>query len=337
MGRCIRGHRVPKGIVHCPYCGKIVISSKILVQLFIGSIAFLTLGVISILYQYKDPIIKSPSPTLSFTLAPSSTITPSRDPIFSFRLTMAPLIKKDATQLHKGLQSALPTLNRTDFVGLLTAARKPQINFPTLDPRDICIQYDEPEDETISRADDILNIVKSSPPIYGPEGGSLTKIEDKISVYKTEEIYDNFVAEVNFISPDTIGGREWDFGIDFRNNMFLIPLNDEDEDHLYRLAITSEGYWELHEKVIGDGYTIIGVGQTCDLNKNNNKLSLIAHGKIGYFLLNETLVSEIDLSRWGNNGNIMVTAGIFSSTLKQGEVTRFEDFQIWSIPESLFP
>ncbi|MBK8031743.1 MAG: protein kinase [Chloroflexi bacterium] len=160
-----------------------------------------------------------------------------------------------------------------------------------------------------------------SVPIFGPMNGSLVHEADSAANVSAFVQPADFVAEVRFYNPYGRARGDWDFALDFRFN----------DDGSHSLVIGSDLVWEF-ETQVGDRQSSVS-GQLTNLNISEggaNTLRVVAQGASGAFYLNGEFITTLDLSSNVAPGEIAVVAGYYDGYRAVGEVTRFEDFTIWS-------
>lgn len=163
-------------------------------------------------------------------------------------------------------------------------------------------------------------------PLFGPQRGALPHSLDGIiqSAYAGVSLAD-FYAEVTFLNPYGPDVGSWDMGITFRQ----AELNDE-----LRLVIRSSGSWNLNRRLEDDDNFLQEgtVGDLLDTTANGrNHLRLLVLDAAGYFFLNDTLVEVLDLSALDEEGNIAIGTGFYTSNMREGETTAYEEFTVWPL------
>ncbi len=152
-------------------------------------------------------------------------------------------------------------------------------------------------------------------------------LEDYIKTVDTGVDVTDFVADALFQNPFAASESSWDIGYAFHRQ--------EVGDELW-IIINSEGEWELMERTGGDGVTIDSgvVNGRLHLNANEaNRLTLIAKGKKGYFLVNNELVARLDLSSRTDGGEVVAATAYYTGHEVDGAVTRVENFTIWDLDD----
>ncbi|MCL4869018.1 MAG: protein kinase [Anaerolineae bacterium] len=163
------------------------------------------------------------------------------------------------------------------------------------------------------------------PPIFGPVSGELVHDDDDfIESYPVDTNSRDFILQADFGVPFTALVGTWDIGFIFRQ---------AEGDNAMRLVLRSTGYWSLNNRVgRTDNFIVEGnVSQFVNLRTNQtNKITLIAHGDRGYFLLNDNFVAVLDLSDNLSVGDVALGTGFYGAGEKEGYATTFADFYIWS-------
>jgi hypothetical protein len=99
------------------------------------------------------------------------------------------------------------------------------------------------------------------------------------------------------------------------------------------IYVESDGDWK-HSLVIDGEWTLIESGTVSDLRTGadeSNHLRIIVMGDSGEFYVNGQLVASLDMSGLTDAAYIKAATGIGGGDEIEGEVTRFEDFTIWSL------
>ena len=156
---------------------------------------------------------------------------------------------------------------------------------------------------------------------FGPVSGELWH-DPSDGFIKTEYAdvsMTDIVVEATFTNPYSSSYNTWDYGFIIRRN--------RDAPFIY-IVVNSDGRWSLKS---GDGapYNNVGGGTLSNLNISDggkNHLRIITIGKRGWFLVNDELVSDLDLSDVTRAGDVAVITGAFTGNEVDGKVTRFEDF-----------
>jgi serine/threonine-protein kinase len=163
-------------------------------------------------------------------------------------------------------------------------------------------------------------------PIFGPRSNRLDHVDDgMIKVRAAEVNVVNFIADTIFRNPYDASTGGWDVGYSFRN----AGIGDQ-----FWLIADSDEAWSLIDRTNGDDVFVNdGFLSDFDLGESGqNRLTLIAMGRRGYFFVNGSLVTELDLSSRMNPGEIEVVTAFFVGNEIEGEVTLYEDFTVWPLP-----
>jgi len=162
--------------------------------------------------------------------------------------------------------------------------------------------------------------------VFGPTSGELLHDEDKsVEAASAKVDLEDLIVEAEFISPYSLENGSWDYGFIFRH---------EAADTHFRFLVKSDKTWTLFNH---KGYPygeIISQGEIPDLNTNengSNMIKLILQGNNGWFYLNGTFISELDLSVRMNSGDVFVVTGVYQGDEIPGFHTGYEAFSIWSI------
>jgi hypothetical protein len=159
-------------------------------------------------------------------------------------------------------------------------------------------------------------------PVFGPSSGSLPHEPEGglIETYRADVSLTNFVAEAMFYNPYPSTQGDWDYGFLFRGPRHAI-------------RVESDGDWKHHVLIDGE-WTLIENGTVSDLRTGadeGNHLRIIVMGDSGEFYVNGQLVASLDMSGLTDAAYIKAATGIGGGDEIEGEVTRFEDFTIWSL------
>jgi hypothetical protein len=164
------------------------------------------------------------------------------------------------------------------------------------------------------------------PLVYGPANGSLAMQQNNISVDRADVTVRDFAVHVTFTNPTSSAEHNWDYGIVFRIT----------NQHAYQLGVHSSGSWFLAIDTAQPSQT----GDLTTLNlsaKGTNSLDLIAIGEKGYFGVNGSYVTTLDLSANREAGQVAVAAPFFSDSYIAGSATAYKDFIIWSFDKGATP
>jgi hypothetical protein len=162
--------------------------------------------------------------------------------------------------------------------------------------------------------------------VYGPEFGELEHNPDgKVKVFKADTAaLRDFIVEVTFYNPYATSRGNWDYGILFRS---------EGGDNNLRFVITSDRSWRLFNRV-GSNTTAITNGKLNNLYMDEldpNVIRLVCFGKRGWIIINDTLITEVDLSSRMTAGSVSVATAMYEGDEIAGEITYYEDLYIYSL------
>lgn len=163
------------------------------------------------------------------------------------------------------------------------------------------------------------------PPIFGPESGELShQLDDFIETYYVDTDSRDFILQASFGVPFTALTGIWDVGFIFRQI---------EGDDAMRLVLRSDGYWSLNNRVgTTDNFVVEGnITEGLNLRTSElNTMTLIVHGDRGYFLLNNNFVAVLDLSGNVSAGDVALATGFYTEDEREGAITTYSDFYIWS-------
>jgi serine/threonine protein kinase len=162
--------------------------------------------------------------------------------------------------------------------------------------------------------------------VFGPQSGSLDYSKDTISGYRTNVSLADFILEVTFTNPYAAAEGKWDYG-------FL--LRHEDFNRHYRLVLFSDKSWKLLNNTGSPEGEVVSEGSADNLNTDANganTIRLVVKGNTGELYINGALVSNLDMSKRTNPGDIFVAYGIFQNDSQQGKLVNFENLTIWTNP-----
>lgn len=204
-------------------------------------------------------------------------------------------------------------------------ATTPATATPTYTPTETATPAPTVNATATARMEQAIEAVGESP-IFGPSDGELVHADDGfIKADRAGVNIRDFVVGVDVYAPYGSETGNWDIGFLFRHK----AANDQ-----YRLIIESNGNWQLVNRN-GEDSTIVDEGTTDVLNTGAgdlNQMALIADGDTGELYINDTLVTELDLSGRTIAGDVFVASAITSGNEIPGEVTRYENFAIWPMP-----
>jgi serine/threonine protein kinase len=167
-------------------------------------------------------------------------------------------------------------------------------------------------------------------PIFGPDSNDIPHDLDDLteSVFAGVNLSD-LAADVTFTNP--FAGEGWDMGITFRQ----VDANEE-----FRLVVRGDGLWSLNNRQ-GDNDNFVHEGDVSHLltlgENGHNRMSLMATGDWGIFLLNNTFVARLDLSARPDSGDVVISTGYYLDSEREGAATSYQNFAIWSLSPSFGP
>jgi hypothetical protein len=152
-----------------------------------------------------------------------------------------------------------------------------------------------------------------------------------IETYKAGVDLRDFIVSATFQNPYSTAIGPWDYGFIFRNER----VNED-----YRLIIRSNEQWVLIYKTGSGNSETIQDGQlsNLDLSENgSNSIWLLSKGDTGLLYVNESFVTDLDLSARTNSGDVSVGAGFYSSSEIEGYSTEYMDFEVQEISQEFGP
>lgn len=152
--------------------------------------------------------------------------------------------------------------------------------------------------------------------LHNATDGLIGTVDPKVSVA-------DFIAQVDFITPYSTSTGSWDMGFLFREQGF---------NQQYRLAILSDSTWYVTDHTGQSDGTEIASGSLTNLNTREgdvNNVMLVTFGARGWFFLNGTLVSELDLTSKTTPGNVELAVGLYSGNEMDGKATPYQNFNIF--------
>jgi len=172
--------------------------------------------------------------------------------------------------------------------------------------------------------------ITSFPPDFGPDSDTIPHDLDDLSESVFAEVnLRDFAAGVTFANP--FSDDVWDMGITFRQ----VDANEE-----FRLVVRGDGLWSLNDRQ-GDIDNFVHEGDVSHLlnlgTNGQNKITLLATGDWGIFLLNDTFVSHLDLSARDDSGDVAISIGYYADSEQEGAATAYQDFAVWSLSPSFGP
>jgi hypothetical protein len=167
----------------------------------------------------------------------------------------------------------------------------------------------------------LVTAVTVEAPLAGPTSEELAQRVGSATVMPIGVDVEDFVARIEFINPSDATDRPWDFGIAFREQ--------ENGDH-YRLTVASDGTWEFQIGLQTDlaGGTVPALSFE---DGGRNVLEIVVAGDSAGFSVNDVFVSELNVSELHGASDVWAGAGFHQANAHDGEITRFENFTVWSL------
>jgi len=159
--------------------------------------------------------------------------------------------------------------------------------------------------------------------IYGPTGGALIhKVEtDTIPEFPASVWETNGNVKATFYNPYSSVTQSFSYGFSFRKN--------STDSHM--VFISSDGMWYHYARLIDDD-KLVGSGllNNLDLTENgSNQVGAVFVGDTGWLFINNSLVTDLDLSDVTGAGDIRAVTGVYGETdMRSGFATNFGGFQI---------
>jgi len=179
-----------------------------------------------------------------------------------------------------------------------------------------------------SIAENLARLEANKSLVYGPTTGALAHNPTNSTIEATESGVNlrDFIVQANFINPYDTSRGAWDYGFIIRH---------EGKNNHLRLYIRSDKTWKLINNIGDSEGILITQGELPDLNiggGGSNHIKLAVEGGRGYFVFNNEIIAELDLSSRLNSGAIYIVTGILNGDEQEGAATEYQDFTIWSIP-----
>ena len=167
--------------------------------------------------------------------------------------------------------------------------------------------------------------------VSGPLSGSLAHnpFDGKIKRKPADVRLDDFLVAATFLNPYPVTRSSWDYGF------FLRDDRDLATGRFGYLVVTSEGNWSLRWRNRATGETtVVSRGRLDGLDisaRGRNVLEMAIFGESGLFFVNGEFVAVLDLSDMPVSGDVAVVTGVFKNNEARDAVTRFRNFEIWSL------
>lgn len=248
---------------------------------------------------------------------------------------------------YLGLGAGATTLDYTNFTvydlggaaaqpttaaGLPTAA--PPVMTPTQGaaPTEAALPTEAAVPTTASTGDpaatfaQYLALEGSAPTVFGPQSGVMLHDPAKVTFLDTGVTVTDFGAHIECIAPRS-AAELWDCGLAFR---------DTNTPNHYRLGVVSDGHWFL--SIANQSPLVSGSDVPFPPNAGDRiALDLFVVGNTGYFGVDGTFVSELDLSAIAGPGSVSAVIGFFDETFIEGGQTAYENFAIWDLTGGAVP
>lgn len=156
-----------------------------------------------------------------------------------------------------------------------------------------------------------------------PRSGHLVHSEEFFSTSSLDVSVTDFIAGATFSAPYTDDSGTWDCGIAFRKYA---------HDSYQTFTIDSEGDWTYAIRKDGETfYRKDGASPSILTTDGRNNLRLIVCGGAALAYINGTFVTELDVSRGVESGDLGVVTGFIKGHAVDGHATPYEQFQIWPL------
>jgi hypothetical protein len=168
----------------------------------------------------------------------------------------------------------------------------------------------------------LLATATAEPPLAGPTAGDLEQTVGSATIVPADVDVEDFVARAVFVNPSAAADRPWDFGIAFREQ----PNGDH-----FRLTVASDGTWEFQIGLQAE----LSSGTVPSINFERgelNTLEIVVAGDTAGFAVNGDFVSDLDTSFLDGTGDVWIGAGFHQANVREGDITHYEDFTVWSLP-----
>ena len=153
---------------------------------------------------------------------------------------------------------------------------------------------------------------------YGPADGSLEQEPEHLALHESEVWSRDLVVEAEFVNPK---GSDFFYGFVIRNPML---------NRIELIGVTDSEWWFHETRDVGDNeYTQLAseyFSKSMAEFKSRNNLMLMAFKDVGWFFVNNKLVSELDLRHNEDAGWISAMGSYFEGDT--GSID-FEDFNVW--------
>ena len=154
---------------------------------------------------------------------------------------------------------------------------------------------------------------------YGPADGNVVSQEDSIGGQGTGVGTRDLIVEATFVNPPR---GLWDYGFSIRNPTY---------NRLEVIALRYDGRWDhLTHDVSDREYSTVASGSVARTHtepSKRNRLMLIAIGDAGWLLINDDLLSKLDLSHNKDEGSVYILGYFWNG--HRGEF-EFRDLSVWA-------
>ncbi len=137
---------------------------------------------------------------------------------------------------------------------------------------------------------------------------------------------ENVMVEATFTNPYSSSEGSWDYG-------FLVRSGRVNEFH--GIVVTSDGFWahtvrtgtyESSKQVDTGFHSSIRTTAT-----GTNQIRVILQGDTGWLFINDSYITELDVSDWTGSGDVAIITGYFTGNSIPGRSTDYEEFGITAV------
>ena len=161
---------------------------------------------------------------------------------------------------------------------------------------------------------------------HAPEDGAIEHNEDAgVDTHRSRAWMTDGIIEARFFNPFFVQERHWSSGFFFRNS----------RDGAHGVIISGSPSW-FHGLWKGDDWEVLGRerdNRIATARGNANLLLVIAIGERGYLFINNSYVSNLDLSGLVKTGGVSAVTAFYTGHGIDGVSTQFERFAVWAIGE----
>jgi hypothetical protein len=169
----------------------------------------------------------------------------------------------------------------------------------------------------------LLEAAQSQPSLAGPRSGEVAFGPGELGVERLGVDEADVYVRAQFAHPEPDDIDLWDIGIGFR---------DTGDDNQFRVIVDSDGRWFFKFGL----YDVIAQGRITDFDAaagGVNTIEVVTQGDSGFFAFNERIVTELDLSKSDEAGEVFVGSGFFDEDAAVSGLLPFEDVEVWAVPE----